>query len=77
MVDGFPELLAQRRGALSKAKGAALARFPGPLHLWFGGGDSRDWAAREVDILADQEKRIQTLSRVHGCEWPRTRIGPS
>jgi hypothetical protein len=77
VVDRFPELLAQRRGARSKGKGPALARFPGPLHLWFGRGHSGDWAAREVDVLADQEKRAQTLSRVHGCEWPRTRTRPS
>ncbi|KAB1216350.1 putative transmembrane ascorbate ferrireductase 4 [Morella rubra] len=68
VAGGFPELLAPRGGTHSEAEAVALARFPGALYLWSGGGHSRNWAAGEVDIFADQEKRTQTLSRVNGAE---------
>lgn len=59
MAGGFPELLAPRGGTHSEAEAVALARFPGALYLWSGGGHSRNCAAGEVDIFADQEKRTQ------------------
>lgn len=68
VAGGFPELLAPRGGTHSEAEAVALARFPGALYLWSGGGHSRNWAAGEIDIFADQEKRTQTLSRVNGGE---------
>ncbi|KAG6634686.1 hypothetical protein CIPAW_12G134700 [Carya illinoinensis] len=40
----------------------------GALHLWFGRGHNGNWAVREVDSLADLEKPIQTLSRIHDCQ---------
>ena len=54
VVDGLLELLAQRRGSFNKGSDLAMAHLPWSLHIWFSGGDGRNRAAREVDILANE-----------------------
>ena len=55
VVDGFPELLAQGRGAVDKNEGVAVAHLPWTLHLWLGCSHSGDRTSGEVDFPTDKE----------------------
>lgn len=76
VADGVPELLAPGRGPFDQDESLAVAHLPRSLHLWAGRGHSRDRAPGEADVPPDSEKCTETLPRVHGCQWTRTRARP-
>lgn len=77
VVDRFPELLAQRGDAHNPGKRLALACLPWSIHLWPGGGHSRNRTFGEVNVPSNKQKCVETLYRVDGCKWRGSGTGPA